>query len=238
MTSLISMTVLGVGLVADPTINDVVQRNFQDASLVSKIELMKQSELVKIKKDFANNYRVKSTKIWIKEPHMIRIEAKVEDTDVLFVVNGNRRLAKIPRAGINSKETFERAPGKRQTLLDFGLITPSMFADPFSAKFVRIDRQSGDYVFDVIYNQSKYDDKTRMRIWVDKDKKFTAKREWYNQEGRFLATFVYDEPVKDGDVFVPTKVTALNAEGKVAGITRYSSIKVNTGLNASLFEIR
>ncbi len=237
-SALYLLPALATALTADPDINDIVQTGFKDASFSGKIEYMKQSELVKIKKDFANNYRIKNTKFWLKEPHMIRIQAKVEDTDVLYVVNGKARLARIPRAGVNQKDVFERAPGKRQTLLDFGLVTPSMFKDPFAGKYVRTDRQSGDYVFDLTFKRPEYDDNTRHRVWVDPKTKITVKREWYNQDGRLLATFLYEEPVNQNGGWMATKVSVKNVEGKLAGVTRYENPKINTGLEADLFAIK
>lgn len=222
---------------ADPQISDVFQKNFKDASFGGTIEQVNQSELVKIKKDFGNNYRVKDTKVQLKEPHMLRFQAKVQDTDVLYIINGTRRLAKIPRAGINSKDNFDRAPGKRQTLLDFGILTASMFEDPFSAKYVRTDRQNGDYVFDLTFKTS-YNDTSRHRVWVDPEKKFTTKREWYGQNGRFLATFLYEEPVSQNGVWFPTKISVKNVEGKLGGVTKYKNVVINAGIPSSTFEIK
>jgi outer membrane lipoprotein-sorting protein len=236
MTTLITMILLASPGV-EPKIQDYVQKGFKDASMSGKIEVMKQSELVKIKRDFANNYRINGAKLFLKEPHMIRIEAKLQDTDVLFVQNGVKRLAKIPRAGINSKESFDKAPGKRTTVLDFGLVTPSMFDDPFNPKFVRTDRESGDQVFDLFYTP-RYDDTARNRIWIDAEKKLLTRREWYSQEGRHLATFLYQEPKSENGGWIATKVTVLNSEGKIAGITRYTSSTINTGIAASLFAIK
>jgi hypothetical protein len=63
-----------------------------------------------------------------------------------------------------------------------------------------------------------------------------TRREWYNQYGRQLATFTYENPKQFSGVWFPTRLTVKNVDNVVAGITRYDSIKVNSGLADSLFE--
>jgi outer membrane lipoprotein-sorting protein len=237
MTTLLALTTLAIGI-ADPSIDDIVQKNLHDASFLAKIDMMSQKELVKIKKDFGTSYRIKETKFWIKDPHKIRAEAKVQDTQVIYVVNGPKRYAKVPRTGFVFTENNDDAPGKRQTFLDFGVMTSSMFSDPFEAKFVRTDRATGDYVFDITYNDKKYNDTSRHRVWVDPQKRYTTKREWYSQGGKQLAIFYYENVVNQDGVWMPTKVTVKNVEGKVGGITSYANLKVNEGIDESLFKIK
>jgi outer membrane lipoprotein-sorting protein len=238
MTALIALAGISLVGIADPDIDDIVQKNFRDAQLSGKFDFVNQKELAKINKDFGTQYRVKSTQVWLKDPHKLRIEAKVQDTSLLYIYNGAVRYFRVPRSNINMKEDNSRAPGKRQTLLDFGVLTASLFSDPFSAKYVRTDRASGDYVFDLTYARPKYDDDARHRIWVDPAKRIVTKREWYNQSGRQMATFLYENPVSFGSVWVPTKVTVKNVEGKVGAVTIYENIKVNTGLADSLFSFK
>lgn len=236
MTMLFALSALALGA-ADPTLDDIVQRYFKDASFVARIDSMNQSELTKIKKDFSTQYRVKESKIWVEEPHKIRIEVKLGSTDVLYIVNGAKRYVRIPRMNVKQTENNDDAPGKRQTFLDFGVLTPSLFADPFSAKFIRVDRATGDYVFDLTYQTPKYSDTSRHRVWVDPKTRITNKREWYSQGGRHLATFYYENPVSAAGCQFPTKVTVRNAEGKVGGVTSYVGVKVNAGIDNSLFKI-
>ncbi len=221
----------------DPKIEDVFQRSFRDAYFVATIDMAKQSELVKIRKEFGTQYRFKETKVWLKEPHKIRLEAKVDDTLVIYLINGTKKQFKVPRVNMSQVEDVADAPGKRQTFLDFGIMTSTMFSDPFSSDFIRVDRQSGELVFDIIFKK-RYEYNTRHRVWIDAAKKYTTKREWFAQEGFQLATFFYTDPINLGGVWFPTKCTVKNVEGKVAGITSYKKVAINAGIAESLFEIK
>lgn len=71
----------------------------------------------------------------------LRMEARVEDTDIYFIVNGGKKLVRVPRANITTKDDVSKSPGKRQTPLDFGLLTPSPFP-PFPSE-IHSDRRKG-----------------------------------------------------------------------------------------------
>ncbi len=218
------------------SIKDVWQAGLRDASFTAQVSTGNQRELAKINKDFANSYRFKSSTVKMKEPFKLRLESKVEDQNILFIVNGTTRLVRVPQANVNIHENLAKSPGKRQTALDFGMITPGLFNELFTSKFVRNDRATGDVVFDLTYIP-KLDDTTRHRVWVDPQKKFVTKREWYSQiDGRLLATFTYENPKQSGGVWFPTRVTVRNADNKVAGVTDYTNLVVNGGLDDSLFK--
>lgn len=235
------MTVLALSTaatVAEPSISSYVQSGFKDVSFSAKVKDSNQKELAKINQDFAKSYRFKASNVWLKEPMKLRMESKVEDTDIYFIINGGRKLVRVPRVNINQRDDISKSPGKRQTPLDFGLLTPSLFNGFFQAKYVRTESKgefSGDVVFDLTYIPS-LDDSSRQRVWVNPSRKFTAKREWYSQEGYLMATFFYDQEKQYGPVWMPTRVTVRNADGKVGGSTEYVNVKVNQGLADSLFK--
>ena len=237
MMALIAAGTLGA---ADPKIQDVTSRNLQDVSFTARVGSANQRELAKINEDFANSYRFKASNVWIKEPLKLRMESKVEDTSIFFIVNGTTRLVRIPKARINQKEDLSKSPGKRQTPLDFGLLPPSLFRDFFQGKFVRTETRgdfAGCHVFDLTYVPSLKDG-TRHRVWVDPKTRFTAKSEWYSQfGGTLMATFVYDQAKEFNGVWIPTRATVRNADDKVGGTTSYSAVKVNQGLADSLFKV-
>lgn len=235
------LTAIAIAVVAAqaPKIDNFWQDDLKDASFNAKAVAANQGELRKINKDFAQSYRLMGNAgfVRLKEPFKVRIEGKESDTVIQFVINGTNRLVRVPRSNINVRTNLAMKPGQRQTILDFGLIAPSLFKDLFQAKFVRTDRTTGDPVFDLTYF-SNLDDTTRHRVWIDKERKFTVKREWYSQiDGRLMATFLYENPKQVGGVWMPTKVTVRNADNKVAGIMNYEGLKVNTGLDDSLFKV-
>jgi outer membrane lipoprotein-sorting protein len=222
---------------AAPSIDDIVQKNLRDASFVAVVKVGSVSRLRKINDDFVNSYRVKESRIRMKEPLMLRLDAKVDGSlDASFILNGTTQVFRVPSARINVKQDLSKSPGRRQTPLDFGILTPSIFRELFDAKYVRTDRESGQYVFDLTY-QPRYEDATRHRVWVDPVRKYTVKREWYNRRGRLLAVFSYNEPQQIGGVWLPTRCIVRNADNEVAGETWYEAMKANTGLEDDLFKV-
>lgn len=215
-------------------ITDYTQPHLHDVSFKAVIVKGNQSELRKINADFGQAYRFDYANVKLKEPFMLRVESVVEDQSVLVIGNGARVLYRVPRANIKSRQNLSNSPGRRQTFLDFGLLTPSLFDSLFDAKFIRNDRATGDIVFDITY-QPGLKDTSRHRVWVDPDRHIVAKSEWYNQGGVLLATFFYESPKKINGVWVPTRLTVKNAEGALAGQTDYQNVEVNTGLASSLF---
>lgn len=219
-----------------PSIGQMTQPNFKDASFQVKLVYANQGELKKINSDFGETYRFKTMDVEIKEPFMLRMAGSVEDTKLLFLLNGTTRMTSIPKIGVHQKENLEEKPGKRQTPLDFGFLTPSMFQGLFTADFVRTDRATGDYVFDIHYNP-KYNYKVYYRVWIDPQKHYTTKREWYRKD-RQLATFYYSDPVNQDGVWLPTHLLVKNVEDQRAGETEYVAMKVNSGLSDDLFRLR
>lgn len=231
--------ILGTSLIVSPfqeSINAYWSSNLRDAKFVARVLQGSQSELQKINKDFGMSYRIKTTTVSMKEPFKLRLEGEVDDSRIVFVVNGTRKAVKVPRSNINIKESVAKSPGKRQTAFDFGIITPALFDGFLVSKFVRQDRATGDAVFDINFNPV-FNDNTRFRVWLDKEKHVMTKREWYNRDGELMATFTYENFKQDAGVWLPTKVTVRNSENKVAGVTQYESLKVNNGLDDTLFKV-
>jgi outer membrane lipoprotein-sorting protein len=218
------------------SINDLVQPDFQDASFQVKLLYADQSELGKINKDFGTTYRFKTLEVKLKEPFMLRASGKAEDTEFVFIQNGARRVTSVPRIGYNHRENLDDEPGKRQTPLDFGFMTSSMFKDLLVATWVRDDRATGDHVYDITYNP-RYNYKSHFRIWVDPTKHYITKREWYRKD-RQLATFYYTEPVNEGGVWLPTHMVVKNVNDVRSGETQYIAIKINSGLSDDLFKLK
>lgn len=234
MTQLIAATALILGQ-GSYDWQDIVQKGFQDATFTARAVKGVQKELQKINKEFAYSYRFDTMEAKIKEPHKLRLESVVEDTKLLYIIVGTKKYYNVGNR-LKGTDDVSHAPGKRQTIMDFGVLTPSLFQDPFKATFVRVDRDSGDLVFDITYQAPKYDDTSRHRVWVDKDKRYITKRVWFNQEGGQLATFTYDNPKNKDGVWFPTRCTVTNNDGKVAGVTEYTKMEINTGLADSVFK--
>ena len=221
----------------DPKIDDVLQKSFRSATFTAVVGSASQIELQKINTDFAKSYRFKSMDVWMKEPFKIRMESKVDDSDILMVINGAVRKLSIPKARLSQKFNLAKEPGKRQTALDFGILTPALFDGLFQAAYIRTDRRTGELVFDLTY-VAPLKDKSRHRVWIDPEKKMLTKRQWYaNRGGHLMATFECKDAQLIGGVWLPTTVTVTNAENKLAGTTNYKDLKVNSTLADSLFSV-
>lgn len=220
------------------SISSYWQPGLKDGSFTAKVGKATQRELQKINKDFAQSYRFDKTDVKFKEPFMLRLEATVDDQQIWYILNGTSRLLSIPKSKIRQKENLASSPGKRQTVFDFGLITPALFDDLMVATFVRIDRATNEAVFDIKYN-SRLGDDSRNRVWIDPDQKFVSKREWYSQNGNkpLLAVFKYKSPKKFGTVWIPTVLEVYNSQNILAGTTYYNDIEINKGISSSLFAV-
>jgi outer membrane lipoprotein-sorting protein len=237
MTALIALAVLA-GAPKSYTWQDIVQPNFRDCTFVAEIVKANESELKKISKDFAASFRFMSApvKAEVKEPFMVRLESRLEGTDLQVIENEGRTLYKIPKLGIKKVQDLSHAPGKQQTVLDFGVLTASLFEQRFDATFVREDRETGGLVFDLTYKHPLYNDTTRQRVWVDPQKRYVIKRVWFAQDGHEMATFLYNKPMEESGVWFPSEAVVKNVDGAIAGITRYSKMNINVGLTTKPFQ--
>ena len=236
MTTVLTAAVIAV-LGQSHSIQDYVQSNLKDVAFTAKVGDASQKELAKINEDFAKSYRIKSTLVRLKEPMKLRVESEIDpDNKVVMVLNGATQMYRYPRANLSGKQNLSKSPGKRQTFLDFGLLTPGLFKDFYLANFVRMDRETGLAVFDFTFPKS-LDDTSRQRVFIEPKKHYIVKREWYAQEGNLRAVFQYDNAVQTGGAWVPTKTTVYNAERKVAGVTTYVGVKANSGIGDDLFKV-
>lgn len=226
MLASILLSSMAVTHVQSQNIDAYVQRGFRDVTFNATISKKNLAELRKINPEFANTYLFDSIVVRAKEPFKLRLEAAADDTKATYVIDGARQQFRVPRLGIKQNNDLAKYPGRRQTLLDFAIPTESLFDNFFVSKFVRFDRTSGDPVFDLTFPKA-LDDTSRNRIWIDKEKRYISRREWYGQEGQLRAIFLYEKPVTANGVTFPTQLTVRNAENKVAGVTRYSNVKGN-----------
>lgn len=236
MTALIAIASMAVAGVAEPDLNDIIQPKFQDAQYTTKILNANFAELGKIDDDYSSQYRFKEMKVMLKEPFKIRLETKIQDATVQMISNGFKVTYRIPRNNFSTTQDMQKSIGRLQTLMEFGVVTSSVLRDIFDAKYVRTDRESGDYVFDLTY-KARFDNSSRHRIWVDPQKRYITKREWWGQgkSPRLKAIFIFEEPEGSGGVWIPSKLTVKNVDNKVAAVTKSTDVKINQGIPDSIF---
>src|ERR1041384_1979203 len=124
MNSLVALTILA-GLQGPPI--DSYTQSIKDISFNMDTKTGNQTELKKISKDFAEAYRFDHLTFKIKDSFQIRGETKVEDTSILMIMNDGIRVFRAPRQNLNIKKDVREHPGQRQTIFEFGLVTPQLF---------------------------------------------------------------------------------------------------------------
>lgn len=217
-------------------ISDYLPSNLKDITFENVLLKSNLKEASKINKDYNKQLAFAQGSIQAKEPFKLRVSAKIEETKGLMIVNGSNIVIKIPSMGISSKMSAAKDPGRRTNLMDMGILTPAIATKFYEAKFVRFDRETGNPVFDLTFPK-ELDYTVRSRVWLDKTKKCMVKREQYGMEGEFKATYFYTGITEVGGVHLPTKLTALNAENKVAAEFTLKNFSVNTNLSDDLFKI-
>jgi hypothetical protein len=221
-------------LAAPEAIETFVQPGLHDAEFTAKIVSGDQAALAKIGKDFGTSYKFSSAHVYVKDPFELRIESVYEGTKVTMIENGT--TVSYRAAGFRRPRDLTHSPGGRQTFLDFGILTSSLFSVLFDAAFVSADNTAGTATFDLTFKPSPdYQDTSRHRIVVDTAKHYVIRREWFGQDGKLRATFDYSEPQQCSGCWVPTDMKVTNAEGKLAGETRAENVKINSDLDEKLF---
>lgn len=217
---------------AAPPLEQFASTNVKTLSLSSEITTENQSELKKIPGDIALAYRLHRGSMQYEQPGLLRVEATIPLLGSgYYIINGNRKLTVAPF--VHRVQDVTGAPGKKQTLLDFGLVPPELF-DDYTAVF---EKKDGIYdVYNIIPKLKS--DTYHYEIWIDPATKTTFKRVEYDRHGVLTKIVYYKNPVQIAPgIFIPTRLELYNAQNKLAGVTGYQDIKVNQPLSPSTFKI-
>jgi outer membrane lipoprotein-sorting protein len=142
----------------------------------------------------------------------------------------------VPQLKLKQKDDLGDSPGKRYTLFDIGLLTPSGLA-VIESKYLRTESVDGTsaQVFEMNY---RGDETSHFTVWVDPARRVVLKRAWHDAAGKLKAVFLYQDHVQvRPGLWVPTRLEVRNGEDAVAGVTSYSDLKINQGLDDSFFAI-
>lgn len=216
---------------------DYVAQKLDDVTATMRVGFFDEQAGRKMGEGFEMMHKLKGNiTMRYKEENKLRLDSRAPKA--IFIVNGTTQYASLPSFNINTKMQLENSPGKRKTLLDVGLIGTG-YLDYTLAEFRGVRPMEGVQcaLFKVSYKDKTLDTSHRM-IWVDPKTKITLKREEYSQEGKLNGTFYYRNPkeVAPG-IWFPSAIEVHNNEGKKAGVTNYSDVKVNQGLADTLFKL-
>lgn len=245
--ALVAMGVLGLGLTAgnkatadenlSQNIHDYVADKLDDFTATMRVDHYDEHEGEKINKDFGYIYKLKGdVTIRYKEENRMRLDAQVGASKLTLIVNNTTQYVRA--AGLKDTRELGNTPGKRKTLLDAGFISNGYLAYT-EAEFKRAQEVKGILcaVFRISYKDKKLDTSHRL-VWIDPKTKIVVKREEYSQMGKLNGTFWFLDPkeVKPG-IWFPTRLEAWNRDNKEAGVTIYRDVKVNQGLEESVFRL-
>ncbi len=223
---------------AVPTdIRAYVCQKLDDFTATGVVVSSNQRELEKINKDFGFLYRFSKVLMRYKEPNKVRIEGSVEGTKGVYIVNGSVQIVSVPKIRLNTRRDFGKSPGKRKSLVDVGLIS-DYYLTYTNFRFLREGVVDGTPVgvFEMTY-KDRDEDSSRHIFYIDPVTKVIRKRDSYRQDGTFQAVYYYRDVLQVAPgIWFPTRIEVQNADRKLAGVTRYENIKVNTGLADALFQ--
>lgn len=217
---------------APPNANRFTSAGIRTLQMSSEIVTENRDALNKISGDIALAYRIHQGAMFYEQPGKLRIEASIPHLiSGAYVINGNRKLTVAPF--IHKVQDVTGAPGKKQTLLDFGFLPPEQLAE-YNATFLHKDH--GLLVYQVMPKIKT--EPLKDVIWLDPRTKITVKRLNYDRDGHLTKWFLYKNPVQiSPGIYVPTRVEMYNPQNQLAGATVYKNIRVNQAVNESLFRI-
>ena len=126
MTVMVFAAVLVPALVGGFQSKDIesyCQPGLRDLAFTGKVVKAKVSEAAKIDNDYKRNLSFQNFKVVAKEPFKLRLDMQADDTTFVYLVNGNTQVTRIPKLKINQKVDVTNEPGRKQTFLEFGMLT-------------------------------------------------------------------------------------------------------------------
>ncbi|MHB0913381.1 MAG: outer membrane lipoprotein-sorting protein [Armatimonadota bacterium] len=208
---------------------------FKDIRLTCKVLQANQKELKKIGKDFPKSYEFKSSKVLFKAPDKMKMEGKLGVVKVRMVINGDQKAIVVPAVHYSDKENIAGEPHKRQTELDIGIVTESLWKD---YRVIDTDEEKGSDgpIYRITYVRTNATDKKQV-AWIDARTLKLLKVDKYESDGKLESRYLYMKHQKVGCIWVPTRIEVYNCDNKLAGVTAYEDIKVNTGIPDSEFRL-
>ena len=221
---------------AYPDVLDQIRESgklFKDFSATAVVVFVDKEELKKISKSTAQSFDLKEAKILYKYPDKLKMTGKVGLLRVELIKNGDIQIIRVPALKISRKDDFDDEPQRRQTPLDIGIISDAMWRD-FDITFEG-EKTIGGVRQIILHLKRKTVNRTQ-RIWIDADTLRLAKREKYDAEGKLKDRFIFTDSKKIEGIWVPGRIEAHTSSGKIAGITEYRGVKINTGISDSEFK--
>lgn len=218
-----------------PPIEAFVAPGLRDITSTVNVKLANTKALVKVSKDFANSYKLKTMRITYKDPGMMRMEGKAGPLTIVYILNGDRKGWQI--GAVKGVKDVSKKPAQKQGLMDFGLLTKDQL-DDYNSRFLRTEVLDGvrTYVYELRYKEPTED--VRRVVWVDPVKKIIVRRQVFGRDDRLKMEHRFSQPkLVGGSIWVPTVIKVYNAEGELGAISNQVAVRVNTGVSEDQFRI-
>lgn len=211
-------------------------QGFKDITLNCKVLYADHAALKKIGKDFNKSYEFKSTTIQYKSPDKLKMEGKLGLLKARMVINGDRKATVIPAIHYSKKENIADEPHKRQSDLDIGIVTGSLWRD-YIVLDTDSEKGSNDATYRITFIRENSREKKHV-CWIDADTLKLLKLEKYESDGSLKSRYIFSKhSLVNGLIWVPCRIDVYNQIGKLAATTAYENIKLNTGIPDSEFKI-
>jgi outer membrane lipoprotein-sorting protein len=235
--ALLLLTFPAVAAQAVPDIHQYTSDKIKTLRLDSEIVYENHDQLENIGGDFADFYQVqrgaRSLSLIYQQPGMLRYDANVIGAHITYVLDGDTRTTVIPFLHIHKTEDIAGAPGKKNTLLDCGVVPPE-FLNQDNATYLRT--QNGLLCFQLLGKLKS--EPFKDLVWIDPKTHITEQRYHYDRNGKLTAWYLYKNPVLIAPgIYFPTRVEVYSPENKLAGVTVYRNIRVNTPVDPATFHL-
>jgi hypothetical protein len=213
-------------------IHSLVTDNLKSLLVTFRLDSYDPKAGSKISKDFGVGYKMAgSGTLRYSVPSYLQLDGRYRGVHATMVSDGFKQHVRW--GPLTQDHSALHAPGKLNTLLDIGLL------NDFYLSYTHAEYQGRDNVDGVVCDEFKLEYRSDMRdsshrlVWIDPKTKVVLKRQEFAQtdgprHGVLLATYFYEHPVEMvPDVFLPTAIAVVNADGETVGRTSLQNIQVN-----------
>jgi outer membrane lipoprotein-sorting protein len=215
-----------------PDLANYTSTRIRTLTMDTEVVTENRPELEKIGGDFAQAYRFHHVMVSYEQPDKLQFESVVLGTHITYTINGNRKFTSIPSYHVHKVEDTTGAPGKKQSLLDVGLVPPELLT-LYNGTYLRTEGNLLVYQIMPKQHGETYKD----IVWIDPVTHITTKRIHYNRDGKLIAWYQYLNPTEPRPrMYIPTRVEVYNPDNQLAAVTAYSNIKINLPVDTTIFD--
>lgn len=211
-----------------------VSGKLKDISFSVTVIEKNQAALERMEPEYAALYELKSVRVYMKQPGMVRTEGKLGMVKFEYIINGWRKIVRAPMLKIRKESDYTGKPGKLTTPFDFGLVTPSLWDN----RTVSVEEDAEASAAGEIRVRLRWAGSgTSIVAWLDSTNLCLKRVERRDSDDAARFRIIYmNHKLHDGVVWVPSRAEMFSPAGERVGVSELGDVKVNTGLPDSLFK--